>query len=113
LELTLSDKIDSGLVKIAQRCAPLKLWTGGLVSWIQETYGNYSKPIVVEGSRGPLTKVTSECACARRRSLAEGRQEAQQRELRTQVRERTLNSLASTVHSTGPDSLRFPMQADR
>ena len=34
LEFTLSDKIDSGLVKIAQCCAPLKLWTGGLVSWL-------------------------------------------------------------------------------
>jgi len=43
-------------------CAPLKLWTGGLVSWVQQTHLNYSRTVAVEDSRRSLTDVTSECA---------------------------------------------------
>jgi hypothetical protein len=49
------------IVANSYRRAPLKLWTGSVVSWMQETHSIYSRPIAAEDSRGPLTRVTSEC----------------------------------------------------
>jgi len=54
-------------------CAPFKMWTGSLVSWMQETHWIYSKLLAAEDSRGSLTRVTSECAWM---SLQRGRLEA-------------------------------------
>ena len=43
-------------------CAPLNLWTDGIVSWMQQTHRIYSRLIAEEDSRRSLTRVASECA---------------------------------------------------